>query len=99
MTLKVDEFLAFPDGVSERAQKHVHELIKLREQGYGAEIMFICQREDAKKFRPAKEFDPEYAVLLKTAAQKGVQVSAMEARVGPQGIEIQKQPLFVDLSL
>ena len=97
VTLKIENSLAFPDGVSERALKHVNELLLLLEQGHGAEILFICQRSDARSFRPAQEFDPEYAKALKSAVQKGVLITALEARVSPGGIEIMKSPLEVIL--
>jgi sugar fermentation stimulation protein A len=65
----------FPDAVTERGQKHILELLKLMERGNTAELLFVVQRTDVDEFSPAREIDPEYARLLKMAADKGLRIT------------------------
>ena len=66
----------FPDAVTTRGQKHLKELIEKVEKGYTSEIFFLVQRSDCDFFSPAKDIDPEYALLLKKAYKKGVKISS-----------------------
>ncbi len=67
----------FPDGVSERAQKHLIEMIDLMKQGHKCEVIFTIQRSDAVAFSPSKEMDPEYARLFYKAVEEGLIVSPL----------------------
>jgi len=78
VTMLEGDTALFPDGVSERATKHLHELMKLKDMGFGAEVLFTIQRENVKQFSPCKELDPVYAKTLKEAHDKGVKVSAYQ---------------------
>ncbi len=92
VTLKTSDGLArFPDSVSERGQKHLRELIQLKEQGHRAVILFIIQREDVDKFAPAYEVDPEYALLLKLADECGVEILAYQCKIEPQEIKVHQR--------
>jgi len=73
----------FPDAVTTRGQKHLRELMQLREQGHGAEIVFVVQRQDCDSFAPADEIDPEYGRLIREAHDKGVLVSAYACDINP----------------
>jgi sugar fermentation stimulation protein A len=77
---------AFPDAVSERATKHLKELIRLKRQGHRAAVVFVIQRDDCEYFRPADEIDPEYGRWLRRAAKAGVEALPYHARVTPRGI-------------
>jgi sugar fermentation stimulation protein A len=82
VTLKSeDNWAEFPDAVTERGQKHLKELMSLKEQGHSAEILFIIQRNDITKFRPAESIDPEYASLLRKASEVGVKITAVVAEI------------------
>ncbi len=48
VTLENDQVAAFPDAPSERAVKHVEELIEAHKQGYDAYLIFVVQMKDAK---------------------------------------------------
>lgn len=67
---------AFPDGVTERGQKHLDELIRLKSLGHEAEIFFTIQRDGAKVFKPAEDIDPVYAKKLREADKAGVIIRA-----------------------
>jgi sugar fermentation stimulation protein A len=72
----------FPDGyknsknmcISDRAYKHVENLIKLKNQGYRACLVFIIQREDSENFKPNYARDKIYSDKLKEAFDHGVEI-------------------------
>ncbi len=86
VTLSFDGAAAFPDSVSERATKHLKELIRLKRQGHRAAIVFVIQRGDCGYFRPADEIDPEYGRWLRRAVKAGVEALPYGATVTPKGI-------------
>lgn len=79
----------FPDAVSERASKHVRELMQVVQEGKRAVLCFCVQREDALAVRPAWEIDPHYAALLDQAQKLGVEVIAYKAKVTTEAIQIE----------
>jgi sugar fermentation stimulation protein A len=86
VTMSFDGAAAFPDAVSDRATKHLRELIRLKRKGHRAAIVFVIQRADCKHFRPADEIDPEYGRWLRKAASAGVEILPYAAKVTPKGI-------------
>ena len=88
VTLSIDRAAAFPDAVSERATKHLRELICLKRKGHRAAIVFVIQRGDCDHFRPADEIDPEYGRWLRRAVKAGVEALPYVAKVTPKGIEL-----------
>lgn len=78
----------FPDAVTARGTKHLQELHQLRQEGFGAAVLFCVQRVDAKCFAPAVEIDPLYAQTLQQVAANGVQVLAWQAQLEPDQIRI-----------
>lgn len=77
----------FPDSVTERGRKHAEALASLVADGKRAALLFIVQREDCESFAPADDIDPAYGDALRTAAEKGVELFALRARVSPEAIE------------
>ena len=69
----------FPDAVTTRGQKHLRELIELKQRGFSTEIFFLIQRTDCSEFSPAFEIDQDYGKLLIEAQKAGVKVSAYSA--------------------
>jgi len=89
VTLKGDsQKVLFPDAVSERGQKHLEELTQLALSGYRAGIFFLVQREDVNKFHPAKEIDPKYYQLLKSAKKAGVDIHVYQCQLNTSGVEV-----------
>lgn len=86
VTLAIDGAAAFPDAVSERATKHLKELMRLRRKGHRAVIVFVIQRDDCDTFCPADEIDPQYGRWLRRAVKAGVEVLPYVARVTRKGI-------------
>jgi len=92
VTLKGEgDDVLFPDGVSTRGQKHLEELIALKEEGIRACMLFIVNREDAKTFSPADHIDPTYGELLRKASQAGVEILVYSCEVNPEGIKVHKK--------
>lgn len=77
-------FGTFPDGykksnnmcISDRAYKHITDLIELKNQGYQDSLVFIVQRNDATYFSPNYKRDKIYSDKLKEAFDKGVNIYA-----------------------
>jgi sugar fermentation stimulation protein A len=51
-------------------------LLKAKEKGYRACILFIIQRADAHSFSPADDVDEEFGEALRQASKEGVEVYA-----------------------
>lgn len=75
------EFACFPDAVTTRGQKHLHELMRAHRDGCRAVIFFLVQRGEAASFTPADAIDPTYGRLLREAAAVGVEVLAYRSCV------------------
>jgi sugar fermentation stimulation protein A len=81
----------FPDAVSTRGQKHLKELMKLKEQGYRSIMFYLVNRGDVDNFSVAKHIDPEYAKLLLEAQEKGVEILAYQTKITPKEISLSKR--------
>ena len=80
----------FPDAVTSRGAKHVHELVQLAENGFGAAVLFCIQRSDAALCKPAAHIDAVYAETVAWAATRGVRFLAYQAEVTPREIAIRR---------
>ncbi|MBH47803.1 MAG: DNA/RNA nuclease SfsA [Halobacteriovorax sp.] len=78
----------FPDAVTERGQKHLRELTELKQQGIRACMVYVINRNDVAKFRPAGHIDAEYAKLLQQAHKVGVEIIPYMAKLEPSGLEL-----------
>ena len=88
VTLETGGVAAFPDAPTERGAKHVRELIKCRENGFGAYIAFVVQMPGMKYVTPNTATDPDFAAALRDAEAAGVQIIALECAVTPDSMEI-----------
>ncbi|TYP58492.1 DNA/RNA nuclease SfsA [Thermosediminibacter litoriperuensis] len=86
----------FPDAPTERGAKHMLELARAREEGYGAGVFFIVQREDADRFSPNDTMDKKFGDALRRAAEAGVEVFAYSCQVDRNEILL-LNPLPVEL--
>ncbi|MEW6455871.1 MAG: DNA/RNA nuclease SfsA [Acidobacteriota bacterium] len=91
VSLVKNQIALFPDGVTERGKKHLRELISLKEQGMGAKIYFVIQREDVEYFSSNDEVDPEFGELLREAMKKGVEIKALKCRVNLKEISLHEE--------
>lgn len=74
----------FPDAVTTRGQKHLQDLMRLRADGFQAEIVFVVQREGCESFKAAAHIDPDYAMLLKKAHRAGVKIRVLKTKIDPK---------------
>jgi len=89
VTLLGDNMTAlFPDAVSTRGQKHLKELIQIKESGHESAMLYVINREDTNSFSPAVEIDPEYADLLKKAEQSGVKILPYKCKLSESEVKI-----------
>ena len=78
-----DGIALFPDAVSERASRHLRELMERVKAGQRAALCFCVQRDDVLEVRPADAIDPVYGRTLREAEAAGVELLAYAARVSP----------------
>ena len=71
----------FPDAPTERGVKHINELIKVKEAGHGAAILFIIQMPHVDQFRPNWRTHPDLGFALQQAQQAEVSVLAYDCAV------------------
>ncbi len=80
-TLVEDGVAMFPDAPTVRGQKHLDELVEIKQLGIRPVVLFLIMRNDAQSFTPAKEIDPKFAEKLSSAVAKGVEVLAYHVDV------------------
>lgn len=86
VTLKEGEKALFPDAVTERGRKHLKTLIRVKQAGMRAVMLYVVQRMDVRLFSPAREIDQAYGEALDEAVRHGVEVMVVQARVTTDGI-------------
>ena len=64
VTLEEDGVVRFPDAPSERAVKHVEELIAAKKAGYQVYVIFVIQMKDVKYFMPNWQTQPAFGEAL-----------------------------------
>ena len=91
VTLEEDGIVRFPDAPSERAVKHVGELMEAVEKGYEAYVFFVIEMKDVRYFTPNRDTHPEFAKILAEAARMGVKVVAYDCQVESDSITLCKE--------
>lgn len=91
VSLKIDEILAFPDSVTSRGLKHLHELRDMVELGHRAVMLYIIQRTDDLDFRIAKEIDKKYFDAFNEVRKCGVEVLVYQSSINTKQINISKR--------
>jgi len=86
VTLEEAGAVFFPDAPTARGVKHLEELIRLRESGEEAALLFIVQMENVRFFAPNRATDPAFADALLAASRAGVEISAWECHVEPDSL-------------
>ncbi|MDK2790778.1 MAG: sugar fermentation stimulation protein [Methanothermococcus sp.] len=70
----------FPDAPTERGRKHIRELMKAKEQGYGSVILIMGLR-DCDCFSPNFEMDKEFGEIFIEALKKGVEYVGFKIKI------------------
>jgi len=80
----------FPDAVTTRGQKHLRELIEMKNQGHRAVLFFLVQHSGIGNVDAASHIDQKYADLFKQARQAGVEIIAYQSKITTEEITLQK---------
>ena len=96
VTLEENGVVSFPDAPSERAVKHVEELIQAQKEGYRVMVLFVIQMEGVKFFTPNEVTHKEFAESLYKAKEAGVEILAYDCQVTPDSMSIGK-PVPVEI--
>ncbi|HCT64844.1 MAG TPA: DNA/RNA nuclease SfsA [Lachnospiraceae bacterium] len=91
VTLERDGVALFPDAPTIRGLRHVHEMIKAKQEGYEANLILLIQMDGIEHFMPNKEMDKEFASALSLANKKGVNIMAYNSVVKENSISIGKR--------
>ncbi len=96
VTLEKDRTALFPDAPSERALKHMEELIEAVGKGFEGYVIFVIQMKGPERFMPNREAQPEFADALQRAKEAGVHILAYDCSVSADEIEL-CEPVEVEL--
>ena len=97
VTLEEEGEVRFPDAPSDRAVKHVEELVQAKKEGYRAIVFFVIQMEGVNYFTPNREMHPEFSQALCQAAESGVEIMAYDCKVTEDSMAVH-QPVQVLLN-
>jgi len=81
VTLEDEGVAMFPDAPTLRGTKHVYEMIKAVEAGYGGAIFLLIQMRGVICFRPNVKMDEYFSKALVLAEKKGVTLLAYDSIV------------------
>ena len=97
VTLEEDNVAAFPDAPSDRAVKHVEELIEALGHGYEAYLIFVVQMKGIEYVEPNRRTHPAFGEALEKARRAGVRLYAYDCLVGEDSLEIGEEvPVILD---
>ena len=89
-TLEIDGIGYFPDAPSERAVRHLHELMQASKQGYHCILVFVIAMPKVTLVRPNLVTHPKFGQALSEARAAGVEVWDLPCEVTKEGIAISK---------
>lgn len=105
VTLEENGVVRFPDAPSERAVKHLEELVKATKDGYESYVFFVIQMKGVRYFTPNTDTQPEFCQALKNTKAAGVHILAYDCCVTPDSIVIAdpvpvilEQPLLKEIT-
>ena len=84
----------FPDAITSRGQKHIHELLNANKQGYNIYLLFVIQRDDCNKLKIANDIDPKYCELLTKAVKKNLNILCYDCKFSTKGIKLNRKIKF-----
>jgi sugar fermentation stimulation protein A len=90
VTLAEGRRARFPDAVTTRGRRHLETLAELHRDGARAALLYVVQRGDCDTVEPADDIDPEYGAALRSAAEAGVELFAVRARVLANQIRLEE---------
>lgn len=91
VTLDVNGTAMFPDAPTERGVKHLEELIRAKNDGYEAAVLFVIQMKGISSFAPNEKTHREFAAALALAQNSGVHIWAYDCMVTADSMAIDRQ--------
>ena len=91
VTLEEGGAARFPDAPTERGVKHIRELQRAAEAGFGAVLFFVVQMEGIRSVAPNDETHHAFGAALREAAAHGVRVCAWDCAVTPDSLTIRRE--------
>ena len=96
VTLEENGVVSFPDAPSERAVKHVEELIAAKKAGYQVYVIFVIQMENVKYFIPNWNTHREFCEALVKAKAAGVELVALDCQVTLDSLKVSERvPVYL----
>lgn len=97
VTLEQDGIVRFPDAPSDRAVKHVEELIEAKKAGYEVYVILVVQMKGVNYFIPNWDTHPEFCEALVRAREAGVNILALDCDVKEDCMKIaDKIPVYME---
>ena len=87
-TLEIDGIGYFPDAPSDRAVRHVKELIHAKKQGYHCILAFVIAMPDISVVRPNMITHPAFGEVLEEAQKVGVEVWYLSCEIMSDSMRI-----------
>lgn len=78
----------FPDCVTKRGAKHLHDLSAMVAAGHRAVMLYVVQRDDCTSFTLADDYDPSYAAAYRAAYSTGVETLCYGTNISTLGIDV-----------
>ena len=91
VTLESGGVASFPDAPTERGIKHINELITCCNCGYEGYILFVMQMKGVTEFTPNDITHKAFGDALRQAEKLGVKIIAMDCKVTPDSVKIDKR--------
>ncbi|WP_425099854.1 DNA/RNA nuclease SfsA [Tropicibacter sp. S64] len=85
----------FPDSVTARGTKHLHELATMAQTGHRAVMLYLVQRTDCAEVTLASDIDPAYTEACTKARATGVEILCFNCGISPEGVTLGKPLPFI----
>ena len=82
------DWAEFPDCVTTRGTKHLHDLMDVVASGHRAVMFYLVQRTDCARLKMAGDLDPDYARAFDAARAAGVEVLCYDTRIDLTGVTL-----------
>lgn len=90
VSLRIDDYLAFPDAVTSRGTKHLNELAQMAKDGHRAVMLYVIQRTDDLPFKLACQIDKKYCEAFNEVTKNGVEVLVYKSHINLEEIYLKK---------
>ncbi|MGI9395816.1 MAG: DNA/RNA nuclease SfsA [Boseongicola sp.] len=84
---RTGDLAEFPDCVTLRGARHLHELASMVAAGHRAVMLYLVQRTDCGRFNLAPDLDPGYADAFRKARASGVEAMCFGTKITTESVE------------